>query len=141
MEKRKFSRSELKYDLLSEIVKRNFSNYKIRSESFDDGNNGNFEGILIKRSVMISCWVFYMPKDDNEDKIIIISPGVIESSFLHFLFFITYVITGGITLLFGYIVYRNFQANFRDKIVEILKQYIEKPEVIKNGKQKGIVLN
>ena len=141
MEKRQFPRSEFKENLLIEIINRNFSNYKIRRESFDDENAGNFEGTLIKRSAMISCWVLFVEEDESDEKYILLQPGVIESNALHIFFFITYLFTGGLTLLLGYIVYRNFQASFRDEVVNILKEYVVNPEVVKNGKQKIIALN
>ena len=141
MEKRQFPRNEFKEDLLIEIINRNFSNYKIRRENFDDENVGKVDYTLIKRSAMISCWVLFIEEDESDEKYILLQPGIIESKALHFFFFITYLFTGGLTLLLGYIVYRNFQASFRDEVTNILKEYAVNPELAKNGKQKIIALN
>lgn len=144
MEKRKFPRNEFKEDLLIEIINRNFSNYKIRRDNYEsliEEDIDKLKGTLIKRSAMISCWIFFVEEENSDEKYILIQPGYIESNTLHFFFFITYILTGGLTFLLGYIIYRNFQASFRDEVANILKEYVVNPELAKNGKQKIIALN
>ena len=140
MEARKFKRNEFNETLFKEIVKRNFNMYKMRSETFGDSTTGIFDGILIRRSAFISCWVSFSEDTERDEKYIMLIPGVIESSILNAFIFISYLLTGGLTLLIGYFVYRNFQADFRDEIVSVLLNYTDNARVEKNGKQRIIIV-
>jgi len=124
----KINPTNLSIPFFTELIKRNFNNYKVKQIEAPKAimtDDISIVSFVIRKNVFISCNVTLFTETTTKEKGILINSFIIESKILKFLIFLSFFLTGGLTVILGYMIYRSFQSNFKKLVISIFEDYIE----------------